>query len=211
VRGALAAFASLLTLGLASDTIAADRPLAYARLSKGVTSELVRVDPATLRISGRRLPLWRHDQPWVRSPDGSRLAVGSGRARSIRIVDLRGWYVVRDIVLPRHLVALAWPRPDRLVAVVAGRCCPQPLHALALEPTSGRTVASSRVWSGNVLAAALTQEGLALVLARQRGIGAARLATIDAAARVRVVRVDSVEAGWATDARPSRSGQPVSR
>lgn len=208
MRGALAACA-LGALVLAGGTAGGGRKPAYATLSKGTTSELVRVDPATLRISGPRLPLWRHDLPWARSPDGSQLAFGSGRVRSIRLVDLRNWYVVRDVRLPNPLVALAWPRRDRLVAIVAGRCCPQALRALALDPASGRTIASSRVGRGSVLDGARTPVGLAVVLAPRTRIGLARLVTVDWRARVRSVGL-GIEAGWTTVGSAS-SGPPLSR
>jgi hypothetical protein len=208
VRGGLAACA-LAGILLVGGPAAGSRPPAYATISKGTTSALVRVDPATLRISGPRLSLWRHDLPWTRSPDGSQLAFGSGRVRSIRLVDLRDWYVVRDLPLPNQLVALAWPRADRLVAVVAGRCCPQALRALALNPASGRITASSRVGSGAVLDGARTPVGLALLLAPQTRIGFARLVTVDWAALVRSVGL-GIEAGWTTVGSAS-SGPPLSR
>lgn len=191
MRGALAACA-VAALLVAGDTVGGGHPPAYATVSTGATSELVRVDPANLRISGPRLPLGRHQLPWTRSPDSSRLAVASGSARSIRVVDLPGWFVVRDIRLPGHLVALAWPRHDRLLAVLWGRV----LRAVALDPGTGRTTAAATLGRGTVVDAARTPDGLALLLGPQTGIGTPSLVTVDARVRVRSVRMDGFEAGW---------------
>src|SRR5207237_1152783 len=81
------------------------------------------------------------DQPWARSPDGSLLAVASGRARTVLIVDLARMRVVREVALPALAAALAWPAADRVVAVAYGRCCSSPLRALVMGPGQGRVVA----------------------------------------------------------------------
>jgi hypothetical protein len=198
-EGALAAFASLFALVLAGDTVAGGFEPLYATISTGTKSELVRVDPATLHVIGPRLALSFYDRPWVRSPDGSQLAVGSGRVSGIRVVDLRAWSVMRNVRLQERVLAIAWPRRDRLLTIVAGsRCCPQALRALVLDPATGRAERSVVVGRGTLVDAARTPDGLALLLAPHARIGALRLLAIDSAARVRSVRVEAVEAGWRT-------------
>lgn len=206
MRGALAACA-LAAFLVAGDTTAGGRPVGYAVLSKGGTSELVRVDPATLRISGPRLPLAHHQLPWSRSPEGSRVAVASASARSIRVVDLPGWFVVRDVRLRGNPAALAWPRHDRLLVVLWGRV----LRAVALDPETGRTTAAATLGRGSLLDAARTPAGLALLLAPLTGIGTARLVTVDAHARARSVRLDGIDAGWKTVQRASGTAPGLSR
>jgi hypothetical protein len=203
---AAAIFAALVVAG---GTGAGGRTTVLATLSRGVESDLVRVDPATLRNLGPRLALGRHGQPWTRSPDGVRLAVAGGR--TVRIVDLRAWRIVRDVPLRGALVALAWPRGDRLVAVLAGRCCPQPLRVLAIDAGTGRVVARARLGRAPTLAAARTPDGLALLLGPPRGVGPARLAVVDASGRAHSARLDGIEAGAVTVRQRSPSAVPLTR
>lgn len=207
---ALAATA-LAALALAGGTAAGGRATMLATLSRGVESDLVRVDPATLRVVGPRLALGRYDLPWARSPDGARLAVASGRVRGIRVVDLRGWRVVRDLPLRRTLVALAWPRADRLLVVVAGRCCPEPLRALAIDVETGRVVARVSLGRSARLGAVRTPDGLALLLGPPSGVGAARLVVFDASGRTRSARLEGIEAGAVTVRQRSPSSVPLTR
>lgn len=186
-------------------------PATYATLARGVESELVRIDPATLRVDAARLPLGRHDMPWVRSPDRSRLAVGSGRVRSIRIVDLRAWRVLRDVRLSGSLLAVAWPQRSRLLAVVAGRCCPQRLRAIAFDAGTGRVAASRRLGAATFVTAARTPGGLVVLLGPPTGISAPRLVLLDVNGGVRSVRVDGLESGWRSLGNGSASAPPVSR
>jgi hypothetical protein len=131
-----ATLALFTALALVPGAQAKSQATVLAVLSTGVTAELVRVDPRTLRIEGRRLSLARHALPWTRSPDGSRVAIGG--ARSIRLVDVRAWQRHRDVRLRGTLVALAWPEPRRLLAILAGRCCPQRLRAVVFDPATGK-------------------------------------------------------------------------
>jgi hypothetical protein len=203
---ALAAFAALL---LVPGTQAGRPAPVLATLSSGVTADLVRLDPATLRIEGPRLPLWRHALPWTRLPDGSRLAIGG--ARSIRLVDVRAWRRLRDVRFRGALVALAWPEPRRLLTILAGRCCPQRLRAVVFDPETGKPTVQRSLGRGSAYGAVGTPSGLVLLLAPPVGIGAPRVVTLDAAARGRTIAVRGVEAGWARVRRASPSGPSEQR
>jgi hypothetical protein len=206
---ALLAAAIFAALVVAGGTGAAGPTTVLATLSRGVESDLVRVDPATLRTVDPRLALGRHGQLWTRSPDGARLGVGGGR--SIRIVDVRAWRLVRDLPLRGALVALSWPRADRLVAIVAGRCCPEPLRALAIDAATGRVVARAALGRSPRLAAVRTPEGLALLLGPPRGVGPARLVVVGASGRARSARLGGIEAGAVTVRQRSPSAVPLTR
>jgi hypothetical protein len=190
------AAAALAALVVAGGTVAGGPAPTYATLATGVESELVRIDPATLRVAYPGIPLGNHDLPWVRSPDRSLLAIGSGRVRSIRIVDLRRWRILRDVRPGGHLLALAWPEQGRLLAVLAGRCCPQRLRAVALDAGTGDVLESRRLGAATFVNAARTPNGLVLMLGPAAGISAPRLVVVDTRGGARSVRVDGLEAGW---------------
>ena len=171
-----------------------ERTVLLGLLSRGSTSELVRVEPRSLRLLGPRVPVGLHDFPWSRSPDGARLVLGSGRARSLRFVDLRPLRGGRRLAVDGLVAALAWVAPQRVLVVVAGRCCPQPLRALVIDPERG-ILRSRPIARGGVLDAARSRRGLVLLLGRQGRIGPARLAVIGPEGGVRSVELPGVRAG----------------
>ena len=62
-----------------------------ALIGNGTTESLARLHPAKLRpVAGRRSQVYvgLHDIPHAFSPDGSLLAIGSGRTSSVVVVDL---------------------------------------------------------------------------------------------------------------------------
>jgi hypothetical protein len=163
-------------------------------LSRGRTSELVRVEPRSLRLLGPRVPVGLHDFPWSRSPDGARVVLGSGRARSIRFVDVRRLRGGRRLTVDGFVAALAWVAPRRVLVAAAGRCCPQPLRALVVDPERG-IVRSRAVARGGVLGAARSRRGLVLLLGAQGRIRPARLAVVGPQGGVRSVELPGVRAG----------------
>lgn len=168
-----------------------------ALVSTGTEAELVRLDRLTLRpVDEARVPLGLHDLPWARSPDGSLLALGSGRVPTLMIVDSRRMEDLGELHLQRRVVALAWPTPDRLLAVVAGRCCPPPLAVLEIDARRLAIVAERPLGEGSVLGAASTGDGLVLLLGEHESISTARIAYVQGNAAPRSRVLEGVRAGW---------------
>jgi hypothetical protein len=210
MRRALAAGAVLAAVAVAPGAGAGERGHAYALVSKGVTATLVELDPATLRqTDARSLPVGRHDLPWARSPDGSQLLIGSGRTTSLVAVDLEHLRTLREIRLPGMPSGLAWPTARRALVVVPGRCCPSPLRLVALDPQSGRVVASRRLGTGSLMSAARVPAGLVLLIGGATRIEPSRIVVARADGRVREVVVRGIPAGY--ESHPGPAGTPVSR
>jgi len=137
---------------------------------------LVRVDAVTLRARSRALDL---GQPpisrWVRSPEGDRLALGSGNGARLKFVDLRAMRRLSTLDLgPKGFVAgLAWPSPRRVVAAVSGAR----VEVVVVDPQTRRLLARHRLpGAGAVTQAARSPGGLVLLLSPQNRIGPATLA-----------------------------------
>lgn len=202
MRRAAAALAAAVVAGLGSSGHAQvsdtrtrpEAPVLLGLLSRGTTSELVRVEPRSLRLLGPRVPVGLHDFPWSRSPDGTRLVLGSGRARSLRFAEVAPLRGGRRLAVDGFVAALAWVAPRRVLVVAAGRCCPQPLRALVVDPERG-LLRQRRLGRGGVLDAARTRRGLVLLLGRQGRIGPARLAVVGPEGGVRSVELPGVRAG----------------
>ncbi len=103
-----------------------------ALIGNGTTESLAWLDPATLRpAAGRRSQVYvgLHDIPHAFSPDGSLLAMGSGRTSSVVVVDLARMRFVGRLADALHRCArmdlATAARPDRerqeLVALRVGR------------------------------------------------------------------------------------------
>lgn len=161
--------------------------------------ELVRVDPRTFRpLPGRRIELGIHGYSWAYSPDRSKLAVG-GFASGLRFVDLDRFERLGDLRERRRgglVVAVAWPRPRRVLAVVQEQWGTGRL-TLAVVDSVARKVLERRPLSGKVgeVTAATSAMGLVLLLAPARGLGPAKLVYVDPRARVRSVVLDRIGAG----------------
>jgi hypothetical protein len=176
------------------------------------TARLVEVERATLQATGRALAVHGFAGSWAFSPDGRRLAVpnawvaATGRPAGLTIVDVTALREVRRIATPRRvgvIRALAWPRPDRVLALLVGVGSVSGTTAVAIDPASGRVVAQ-RELSGTVLGGAATPDGLALLVGSARQIVPARIQLLDADANVRTATLDRVHAGFALD-RSTRS------
>ena len=171
-----------------------ERTTLLGLLSRGTTSELVRVEPRSLRLLGPRVPVGLHDFPWSRSPDGTRVVLGSGRARSVRFVDVRPLRGGRRLAVDGFVAALAWVAPRRALVIAAGRCCPQPLRALVVDPERG-ILRRRLVARGGVIDAARSERGIVLLLGGQGRIRPARLAVVGPEGGVRSVELPGVRAG----------------
>jgi hypothetical protein len=205
VTRAVALLGAVLLLGAPAGTAAGGTLLTVSPDRR--TARLVEVDRATLQATGRSLAVHGFTGSWAFSPDGRRLAVpnawvaATGRPAGLTIVDVAGLREVRRITMPRRggvVRALAWPRPDRLLAVLVGVSSVSGTTAIAIDPASGRVVAQ-RELSGTVLGGAATPDGLALLVGSARQIVPARVHLLDADASVRTATLDRVRAGFAFD------------
>lgn len=192
----------------ASDIARSQPPLVGFVVERGA---LARVDPHTLRpLPGRRLEVGLGGcvprsagqacfaiPPWTRSPDGSRLAVarnGRRAVRSLRLVDMRRLRVASDLRLAGGPVGLlAWLAPRRMLAVQEV-CCGGRQRLVAVDPASGRVLAS-RPLRGAVVRVARTARALLLLVAPAEALGPARLLVAGRRGTVKAVRLERVRAG----------------
>jgi hypothetical protein len=167
-------------------------------------ARLVELDRATLQPTGRSLDARGARSTWSYSPDGKRVAIWNshvpttGRAAGLLVVDVARMRAVQRVRVPGslgYLRALAWVTPERLVA-------------LAIRPGGGNVVFAidagagatgpRRAVDGIVVGGRSLPTGLVLLAAPRRGIGAARLVTVDAALTVRETVLPGIRAGWGT-------------
>jgi hypothetical protein len=173
---------------------------------------LARVGPASFRpLPGRRIDLGIHGYSWSYSPDRRKLALG-GFASGLRFVDVRGLRHLGDLRVTRRgglALAIAWPKPRRVLAVVQEPWGGGPLTLATVHPLERkvleRRAVSSRV---SVVRTVANRLGLFFLLAPPRGLGPVSLLFIDARGRARTVSVARVRAGQAVG-RPGPSGRIV--
>jgi hypothetical protein len=162
--------------------------------------KLVRVDPLSFRpLPGPRIELGIHGYSWSYSPDRSKLVIG-GFASGLRFVDLNRFEALGDLREDRRgglVVAVAWPKPRRVLAVV------------------NRTVLEWRPLSisAGAVNAAAGKSGLVLLLAplrepRRASVGPATLLFVDPRGRTRSVLLDRA---WAGEESVRRGGRLVYR
>jgi hypothetical protein len=213
VTRAVALLIAVLVLGAPAGTAAEGTLLTVSPDRR--TARLIEVDRATLEATGRSLAVHGFAASWAFSPDGSRLAVANawvaatGRPAGLTIVDVAGMRELRRIAAPARtgvVRAIAWPRPDRIVAVLVGVTSPQGSTAVAIDPTTGRLVAQ-RELSGSLVGGAAIPDGLALLAGSIQKIVPARVTVLDADANVRTTTLARIRAGFALD-RTSR-GDPT--
>ena len=126
---------------------------------------------------------------WTLSPDGSRLAIGSGRALGLRIVDVRRMRRVADVQTKNGYVSIAaWLTPRRIVGI-------EETGLFVVDPVRRRMLRSEPL-SGFPYGAARFGDALVLLLSASEEIGPARLALVDAEGGVRSVVLDRILAGF---------------
>jgi hypothetical protein len=173
--------------------------------------QLVLLDPRSLEPKGGRVPLRRFVSFGLSfSPDRSMIVFGgfrpvlrfvdAARVRSIGTLDLGG----RGTVL-----ATAWPTPRRVLAAVQQR--PGTLRLVTVDPVA-RRVLVRRPLAGRteVVDAASSSHGLALLLAAPASFGPARLVVARADGSVGSARIDAIDAGMSPKPVPGGS-PPVDR
>ena len=155
--------------------------------------DLFHADPRTLAPLDRRsLRLPFAVATSARSSDGKAIALASNTTAAIELVDLGRLRELRtiDLAWDGTVTAIAWPRPDVLVAVLDG----EP-GFVVLDPGTGEAPAVEPL-EGTILQTAPAPGGLAVLLGPPDGIGPARLVLVSRDG-ARTVELSSVEAGHA--------------
>jgi len=165
------------------------------------SAALVKLAGSSLASVSRPLPLGHDGGTWIFSPDRARLALAGGQPLEVRIVEARRLKTVGVVRLSgesfsppaqANVVALAWPAPGRVLALLEWGAW---THALAVVDTRERRVLSGEPIAGTLIGEAPTRDGLALLLAPPARIGPARLLLVDAAGRKRSISLSETWAG----------------
>jgi hypothetical protein len=137
---------------------------------------LVRVAPLSLEPISRRVVIGEYHQAWSRSPDGSKVALGTGgQGIGVKIVDLEAMRVIGRVDTGIAAEELAWLSPRRLVAGL------QRGGTVVIDPQSGSVL---RRWrhAGSPTASVRIPEGVVTL----HGVGTSgvrrtnpRLAVVD--------------------------------
>ena len=164
--------------------------------------ELVHVDPVTLRPRAKpALGVGTFGTRWAYSRDRERLAIATqfqsrrGVVASLQVLDPHTFR--RQMALPfanSELWAVSWPEPDRLLAVRRASY-PARTEVVSVAPSARRVVARAEL-DGDIMGMQPTRDGLALLLAPTRRIGAATLAVVSANAEIRSVALERVWIGF---------------
>jgi hypothetical protein len=169
----------------------ADAVLAFA-FDAGAAS-LTALDPSTFRPQGTPLDVRGCSFGWSFSPDRSRLVAGDnyGRVRFVGTTPLRTLGELRTKA-NAPLAASAW-LGNRVLGVWHS---PRGVDVRVIDPDALR-VLRLRSLAGSLQSAARTANGFVLLLGPRAGIGAARLAVVDAVGDARLVRLAQIHAGQA--------------
>lgn len=168
--------------------------------------QLVRIDPHSLKPTGAPVPLRRYVSfGWSFSPDRASLVLGGFRP-VLRFVDAVSLRRLGDLELGGKgtVVATAWPTPRRVLAAVQQR--PGTLRLVVVDPVARRVLVSRPLApKSEVVDAASSSRGLALLLAPPASVGPARLVVAGADGTVTSLRFDAIDAGTRMKQVPSGS------
>lgn len=181
---ALGAAIALAAAGLLPGALPAAPQTLLAVLASPDQRALVRVDPRTLVPAGERLPLGVLSGPFVRSPEGSLLAVGAGSA--IAFVDPAAMRNLGELFLKPYpnVAILSWPTSRVLFAQ---SCCPDVDHLLVVDPTTRKIVARSPLRFDTIGTGRLPN-AIAYLSSPSNRIGPPSVVVIDADANSQVFR-----------------------
>ena len=182
-------------------------------ISTATGASLVRLNPATLQRSGRRLRLNGYAGVWAFAPDGQTVAIAV-HPTDQRVTNdtLRFFTAVgglrraaRPVPLGGVAGAVIWPKPNRVVAYV-NDCCSSAASVLAIDPVTGRVVARTRI-GGFVMHVAHSADSLVLLVADTNRIGPSRIVIVDRDGVSRTAPLDDIVAGstWPED----RTSDPI--
>jgi hypothetical protein len=160
---------------------------------KGTLAEL---DPQTL-VPGRRVTAGPFGASWAFSPDGRRLALG-GPEGAVRFIDLRRMRKLGDLrpEISGYVVALAWPSPNRLLALEqwVGDATAQRTWLLVVDPLRRRLL-DRRPLPGGVDEVEEADGRIVAVVPPPERIGRARLAVVEPTGRIRCVVLREISTG----------------
>ena len=151
---------------------------------------LVRLDGTSLKPSSRSRTLggWASRTGWSFSPDGRRLALGVDSAYGFRIYHTLSLKRIAEVqTWSKRVSFLAWLTPRRIIGYESA-------GFFAADPVSRKRLASPEL-TGSVQAVEQVGGLVVAVVAPPAEIGNARLAVIDAQARVRSVELEGIKAG----------------
>jgi hypothetical protein len=155
-------------------------------------------DPLTLRmVSGRKAPLGGHYGGWAFSADRAILAIascGDSGSQDLRFINARSMRVLGDLQLALYghcTSSLAWLAPRRLLTVVQSG---SQAAIVAVDPVARRALRRESLPAGP-WATGRTRDELVVLLGNQGSFAPARLAVVDADARIRIATVDRLTAG----------------
>jgi len=199
-RVTLAVTAFAVLTSLAGSARSAGVTSVPALVSSGTLAELVRLDPLTLQpLPGfRRVAVGLHDIPWAVSPDGSEIAIGSGRTGSLVFVSLEEMRL-RGRLRTGFTTALAWPTAERLLLLEYEH---NEARVVVIDARTHGVLSRRGIGRGlTAVAGARTKDGLAFLLAPRSRIGTARLLVLEASGRTRRTALAGILAGWARQSR----------
>jgi hypothetical protein len=160
-------------------------------------SRLAEIDPATLQ-AGRTSELVPYIDSWVRSPDGSRLAVatntrGNPADPKLRFFDPSTLQWAPQVVdLDCGLSSALWPSADRIVAFAD---CGNGYGSVeTIDAAAGKVVARTSV-RALVTTIRRSADGLVMLAVPNAGLAPARLLTVGPDARVRSVTLARIRVG----------------
>ncbi|MEX2210210.1 MAG: hypothetical protein WD689_00400 [Gaiellaceae bacterium] len=170
---------------------------------EGTGWRLARIEPASLEPTGRRVYVGRSWGSWAFAPDRSLLAVAAqtvtGRS-VVRILDPASLQQRSTVRLTHDLGAVAWPAPDRVLALSPGAGFGA-IEVVAYDPLARRVVRRAKL-TGTLLRTARTPGGLALLLGPEEGLGTARFAVVDANGVLRTTALDLIAGLQQPDGEP---------
>ncbi len=187
----LAATAIALVLALTAQAAAkSERPTVLGIVWNGDATDIVQLDPLSLKTISRRAGVGEPSWFLARSPARQRAVFAVGPAQDrLRFLDIRRMRFAGGIRISR-VQGLLWRDAHRLVLLAAGE---RPTVFL-VDPVM-RRVRLTRALDGSVTAVARSATRLVALLTPKERIGPASLAIIDADGNVREVSLPSIRAG----------------
>jgi hypothetical protein len=193
-------------IGLRQERATGTRPALLAILEqKG--HPLVRVDPVTLRRSGRSLPVGAYTSVWAFSPDHSQVALGNWRGRPrVRFVALGPMRSRGEVQLADRgeVDLLTWATPSRLLALVQEGSSAVAPQVVTVDARAHRVLGSTPL-PGWILRTEPSADGLVALSVSDDQIAPVQLAVADATGAVRTVRLEQIAGGFVSSAPGSGS------
>lgn len=200
---AVAAFARApAPLELALDAQSVPKPL--LGISYGdYGAYLTRLDPLTLRPTGRRVYLYDHKRAWSFSPRRDRLALADNHGHLLFVDPVRLRRVGRLSFGTSNVEATAWLGSQLLV--VERGCCQGKAYTrmTVVDPARRRVVRRTRI-NAVPHELARTPRQLVILLGPAGRVGPATLAVADPLGRVRTVKLERIPAGITFPADPTK-------